>query len=559
MNIIDKALGYFSPKTALKREYARERLKAWHSFKNSGYSESGASHQKKSMKGWNALSRSPEEDINNNLDTLRQRSRSLFMGSPLATSAIKTNRTNVVGAGLKLKSKVDAETLGISEEEADRWEKKVEKEFNLWAESVWADNLRLNNFYELQGLALMSWLMNGDVFPLIKRDEQKSWMPYTLRLHLLEGDRIGTPNTGSNLNYSSFYSSQHNTSGKNSKNKNPIYNGVEVDKDTGAVVAYWVANKYPKKKIDGYTTKWNRIKAFGDKTGEPNILHLMEPERCEQYRGVPYLAPVIESLKQITRYTKAELTAAVVQSFFTAFIKQDGPSNEIPFGETFTGEEQVDEEDPNSYEMGAGTINVLGEGEDIEFGDPTRPGDNFEPFINAMAKQIGAALEIPYELLNKAFMSSYSASRAALLEAWKSFKMRRVWFANDFCQPIYELWLTEAVARGRINAPGYFNDPSIKKAWAAAEWIGPAPGQVDPVKEVTAAIMRIENGLSTRERETTELNGSNWDDNFKQLLKENKKIKKAYDGLGEDDQNDVQNLVQTLYNKEIERGATEID
>jgi lambda family phage portal protein len=559
MNIIDKTLRYFSPQTALKREYARERLNAWEKFKNSGYSESGASHQKKSMKGWNSLSRSPNEDINDNLDTLRQRSRSLFMGSPLAASAIKTNRTNVVGAGLKLKSKVDAETLGISEEQADQWERKVEKEFSLWAESVWADNLRLNNFYELQGLALMSWLMNGDVFPLIKRDEPKSWMPYTLRLHLLEGDRIGTPNVGSNFSYSSFYSAQYNTSGKNSENENPIYNGVEVDKESGAVVAYWVANKHPKKKMDGYVTKWKRVKAFGDKTGEPNILHLMEPERCEQYRGVPYLAPVIESLKQITRYTKAELTAAVVQSFFTAFIKQDGPANEIPFGETFMGEEQVDEEDPNSYEMGAGTINVLGEGESVEFGDPTRPGNNFEPFINAMAKQIGAALEIPYELLNKAFLSSYSASRAALLEAWKAFKMRRTWFANDFCQPVYELWLTEAVARGRIKAPGYFNDPAIKRAWASAEWIGPAPGQVDPVKEVTAAIMRIENGLSTRERETTELNGSNWDDNIKQLLKENKKIREAYDGLGEDDQNAVQNLVKTLYNKEIEKGATKID
>lgn len=209
--------------------------------------------------------------------------------------------------------------------------------------------------------------------------------------------------------------------------------------------------------------------------------------------------------------------------------------------------------------MGPGTINVLGENESVEFGDPTRPGNNFEPFVNAMAKQIGAALEIPYELLNKAFLSSYSASRAALLEAWKAFKMRRTWFANDFCQPIYQLWLTEAVARGRIKAPGYFNDPAIKRAWSSAEWIGPAPGQVDPVKEVTAAIMRIENGLSTRERETTELNGSNWDDNIKQLTKENKKIREAYEGLGEDDQNAVQNLVKTLYNKEIEKGATEID
>lgn len=38
---------------------------------------------------------------------LRQRSRDLYMGSPLATGALKTFRTNVVGFGLRLKAQVD--------------------------------------------------------------------------------------------------------------------------------------------------------------------------------------------------------------------------------------------------------------------------------------------------------------------------------------------------------------------------------------------------------------------------------------------------------------------
>lgn len=124
-------------------------------------------------------------------------------------------------------------------------------------------------------------------------------------------------------------------------------------------------------------------------------------------------------------------------------------------------------------------------------------------------------------------MASYSASRAALLEAWKAFKMRRTWFSSDFTQPIYELWLAEAVARGRINAPGFFNDPIIRKAWARAEWIGPAQGQIDPTKEVEAAIMRVKQGFSTRERETYELTGGNWDDNIDQITRENELLAKA--------------------------------
>lgn len=487
------------------------------SFSNSGYSEGGASRRKKSLKGWDSTSRSPLEDIDFNLDILRQRSRSLYMSAPIATSAIKTQRTNVIGSGLKLKCKIDYDFLGITKEQAEKWEKNAEREFELWAESVWCDTQRLNNFYELQQLALMSWLINGDGFAVIKHGEAKTWMPYSTRLHLIEGDRICNPNTFATIG------SQQTISKSDTGNR--IYNGIEIDKD-GAVVAYHVCNQYPNSNVQNETKKWQRVEAFGKLTGEPNILHLMESERCEQYRGVPFLAPVIETLKQITRYTEAELMAAVVQSFFTAFIKVETPKNEMPFSDIIPSDEKM-ETDANSYELGAGTINVLGPNEDVVFGDPTRPSSGFDPFVTAMTKHIGAALEIPSELLTKSFMASYSASRAALLEAWKAFRMRRTWFANDFCQPVYELFLSEAVALGRINAPGYFNDPSIKKAWCKANWNGPAPGQIDPVKEVNAATLRVEQGFSTREKETIELTGGNWDENIIQIKRENQLLNDA--------------------------------
>lgn len=522
MNIFDKAIAAISPQTALKRETARTRLSFLKKLQNSGYDQSGASTQKKSMKGWTASSKSPQEDIDSNLHTLRQRSRDLYMSAPLAVSAIKTNRTNVIGAGLKLKARIDYKRLGLSREQAEEWELKTEQEFGLYAESKWCDTLRLNNFYELQPLALMSWLMNGDGWCIIKHDEPTKWMPYGLRLHLIEADRISTPNL-SQANVS-FLAQKTYTVGQ-AKNGNYIYNGVEID-DNGAVVAYHICNQYPNSNLKGYKKEWVRVEAFGANTGNPNVLQLMEQERCEQYRGIPYLTPVIEALKQITRYTEAELTAAVVQAFFTAFIKYEGPKNEIPFGEVIPEDQQVDQ-DPNSYELGAGTINVLGPNEDVVFADPTRPSSGFEGFVNNITKQIGAALEIPHELLTKNFMASYSASRAALLEAWKAFKMRRTWFSSDFTQPVYELWLSEAVARGRIIAPGFFNDPIIKAAWAKAEWIGPAQGQLDPNKEVEAAIKRCGEGFSTRERETYELTGGNWDDNIQQITRENELLAKA--------------------------------
>ena len=89
---------------------------------NKGYGDAGASWHKRSTKGFRAFSGSPKEDIDAHNWTLRQRARMLYMAAPIATSAIRTNRTNVVGIGLQLKSRIDREALGMTQEAADAWQ-----------------------------------------------------------------------------------------------------------------------------------------------------------------------------------------------------------------------------------------------------------------------------------------------------------------------------------------------------------------------------------------------------------------------------------------------------
>ena len=193
--------------------------------------------------------------------------------------------------------------------------------------------------------------------------------------------------------------------------------------------------------------QWQRVEAYGKETGRRNILHIMTRERIGQRRGVPILAPVIESLKQIGRYTDAELVAAVVSGLFTVFIEAAESNEKPPVGEMDRPQEfLVDGGDKNSIEMGPGAIIDLNPGEKDTAATPGRPNSNFEGFVTAICKQIGASLELPYEMLVKQFTASYSASRAALLEAWKSFSMWRDWMVEQFCQPIYEEWFSEAVA-----------------------------------------------------------------------------------------------------------------
>ncbi len=491
---------------------------------NKGYGDAGASYAKKALKGFIAASGSPREDIDAHNYTLRQRARMLYMAAPVATSAIKTNRTNVIGCGLQLKSRINRVKLGLTPEQAKEWQRKTEEEFELWAANKRnCDAIGVNNFYTAQQLALASCLLSGDMIVLLKHEDPTVLNPYGLRFHMIEADRVSTP-TAMTAG-SSFFANM--TQGE-TKEGNRIYDGIEVDKN-GRIIAYWIRNTYPFQQTAD-KTEWKRVLATGEATGLPNVLHVMETERPEQYRGVSYLAQVIEPLLQMRRYTDSELTAAVVESFFTAFIKTEADPNENPYNEVGgDGTEQVSD-DPNEYEMGPGQINIMKPGEDVVFGDPKRPAGGFDGFVVAICKQIGAALEIPADLLLKSFNASYSASRAALLEAWKAFKMRREWFADDFCRPLYEVWMAEAVARGRIIAPGFFSDPAIRAAWLGSEWIGPTQGQLDPVKEITAEQLACENGFSTREQSTIRLNGGSFEANAEQLVDENARLAQANAG-----------------------------
>jgi lambda family phage portal protein len=515
MNIFDRVVEAVSPAAALRRETARWKLQSIRAFQNSGYDESGAARNKNSMRGWRASSKTPQEDIDKNIPVLRQRSRSLYMSAPLAVSAIKTNRTNIVGEGLRLKSTIDADFLRMTPDQAADWQRRAEREFELWAQSKFCDSTRVNNFYEIQQVACMSWLMNGDACVLLEYEKPTRTLPYGLRIHLIESDRVSTPNSTGNNVY--LYAT-------NPDNGNRIFNGVEVD-GNNRVVAYHICSTYPNSNL--YSKKeWKRVKAFGEHTNVPNVLMIYETERAEQYRGVPYLAPVIESLKQLTRYSEAEQMAAVINGFFTVFIKSTRGTSEIGFTGVTDEDDRIADGDRN-YELGPGLVNVLNPDEEIDIADAKRPSSNFDAFVTSLAKYVGAALEIPVEILTKQFSSNYSASRAALLEAWKAFRMKRAWLAADFCQPVYEIFLTEAIANNRLKAPGFFLDPLIRKAYCGAQWNGPAQGQIDPVKEVNAAEKRISIGISTRQRETIEMMGGDFDSNVAQLARENQMMKAA--------------------------------
>lgn len=514
MGIIGKALdsliSAFSPGAALRRAEARTRLEVLNSLpfgSGTGYGHYGASFARKSLQAWGARSGSADDDIVSNLEALRCRSRDLYMGAPLATGALKTIRTNVVGSGLSLSPQPDAAALGISQDEAQAWASAVNREWSLWADTVECDAERKSTFYQLQALALLSAAMSGDVFaflPIIPR----AGSVYDLRVGFIEADRVFDP---------PVIPDDENCHG-----------GVVVDAVGGEKAIYvWRYNRGSLFRARNELLNIpKRVQVFGARTGRRNILHIIcDVERPGQRRGVPLLAPVIEQLKQLSRYSDAELMAAVVAGMFTVFVKSNTP--QAPFASGFGMPLPQDAIDPQAYELGNGSVVSLDSGEEIQTASPGRPNAAYAAFVEAICQEIGAALELPYELLVKHFTSSYSASRAALLEAWKMFRMRRDWLVCSFCQPVYEEWLSEAVLKGRIEAPGFFEDAAIRAAWCCAQWNGDAQGQLDPLKEISAATQRVNLGVSTREREAQELTGMRFADIITEQAREQKAIEEA--------------------------------
>jgi lambda family phage portal protein len=406
--------------------------------------------------------------------------------NPLAVGSLNTACKSVVGTGLSLRSEVDREVLGWSEDQAIAWQGQAERIFNMWARTKAADMSMTQDFWELQDLAFRTTLESGDALALFCYREHPS-SPFGLAVQLVEGDRISNPN--------------------NAQDTSTLVAGVVLD-GGGAGIAYHVADQHPGARK--YTKRtWSPRPAFSA-SGRRIAQHLFVRLRPDQHRGVPYLSPVIETLRELGEYTDGELRAAVVSGLYTVFIEPptlvDSATDEPIAEEGSDGDREV--------EMGYGVVRELEPGEKINTTAPGRPNVAFDPFVLALLRQVGVALEIPYEILVQHFTASYSAARAALLELAKFIRRRRAWLAANFCQPCYEALLEEAVATGRIDAPGFLDDPMKRLAYCGAYWIGDSLGQLDPLKEANAyKIMKDEFGVPESEA-VAALTGGDWDRNI---------------------------------------------
>lgn len=507
LNLIDRAIAVIDPVRVVRRVQARAQLSAIAALPGTSFEAlAGEGGNPASATGgsrwWNPRARDARSDTLPTLGAERGKSRELARTSPIACAAINTNVDRVVGTGLALSAQPNRVVLGWSVEQAREWKRHVQAEFGLWGDSAESDQAQTLNFYEQQALVLRGTLESGDLFTLMPDGKRSNTQPYALRIQLLEADRTGNPS--------------------NQMDTDNISGGVRFGAN-GAPEAYHVYDRHPgaayRSGKDMWSGQW--VERLG-RSGRRRILHHFRKLRPDMPRGMPYLAPIVECIKQISRYTNAEISAAVISAYFTVFIESES-GNPAP---VFSGEQGADTAGAD-IGLGMGAVVGLAKGEKASFANPTRPNPNFDPFIMAVLSQIGMALGLPRELLIKQFNASFSASKAALLDAWVYFRGVRIWLARSFCQPVYETWMSEAVAIGRIIAPGFFTDPLMRWAYTRAAWHGDSMGSINPKDEVDAYLGAVDGGLMTRERAQWELFGSDYNEEFDTKLAEYQQLKAA--------------------------------
>lgn len=470
-----------------------------------GYARHGASMDSLPLDSWFTFPASPRDDCDKNQMLLRARSRDLYMSSSFVDANLQAKREGAIGRGLELDAKIDAEELGLDLDEATRIERRIEAAFRRWSRNVGMNGESLN---EILRLAYFSMILSGDVVADIYCDVETR----TLRVSLVESDCLVTP--------------------PDEFGNERVRSGVELSV-SGRAVAYWMATGFLFNS-DGFPVKYYRRRRFmagfnslagGDflfpRSGA--ILIHAQFERPGQLRGLPVLSRVIKDAKQTDRYMQAELDASVVASKPALFRTHPlvEAQAEVDMMDSFgvapgpsVSETAMPPEHEAPINYGNGLMIDLWDGADMKAFNPARPNPQYSEFVNQKMAEISASLGVSAEVALKRWNASYSASRAALLDAQQGYEIDRALFVDQFVRPLYNAWLD--LHADELGLTGYYTDPARRSAWRSAEWIGEQLPNIDPTKEVDAAAKRVQMCISTLSREAQIATGTDIAANIRQ-------------------------------------------
>lgn len=414
------------------------------------------------MSGFSTSSTSANSELSSSLPALRDRSRQLIRDSAYAKRAKMIVINNIIGSGIGMQAEVRS-TRGELREPVNE---AIEEAWDCWASP---DNCHTGgalHFSDLERQLIGQVFETGEAFVRLHYQAfGRSKIP--LGLEIVESERLAedfaqpsTPIPG-----------------------NRIWMGVEFDQFYRPQ-AYWLRTRHP-----GETRAIFNDGSSIERVPASEIIHLRLVDRWPQLRGEPWMHSVIRKLADIDGYTEAEIVAARAASMYFGTIESQEDTGSF-------AEEQSD----GTYELPLepGMIEKLSPGEKLNFVNPNRPNAALDPFLRYMLREMAAGIGCSYESLSRDYsQSNYSSSRLALLDDRDSWRALQRWFIRTFREPLYRIWLQQAVLSGAVVGVRADEYASDMERFACVSFKPRGWSWVDPTKEVEAYKEAVKAGFTT--------------------------------------------------------------
>lgn len=421
--------------------------------------EAGSAGSRRTV-GWNAPTSSPNAAILYNLATLRDRSRAATRNDGYAKGAIDRLVTNIIGTGIK----------PLSQAKDPEFKKEIHALWLRWTDESDADGLL--DWYGQQAQAVRAWLEGGEVFVRLRQRRPEDELSVPLQVQVIEPELC--PHT-------------HTTFAPNG---NRIRAGIEFN-NIGRRVAYWFYPSRPVGLSDWDNSELRRIPA-------ENVVHLFDPIRPGQLRGVPHLTQALIRLYELDKYDDATLLRQQLANLFVAFLTR---SSDVGAGEALhplTGMPIETKGDQEILSMEPGVFQELAPGEDVTFSDPPEVGSGYADFTRQQLFHVSAATGVPYETLTGDMSKVNDRTVRVILNEFR--RRIQAWqhqiVAFQLCRPVWKAWLDRVFLSGAMEIPIEFIDSS--EPWAKVKWMPQGWPYLHPVQDVQSQRQAIRSGLTSR-------------------------------------------------------------
>jgi lambda family phage portal protein len=421
-----------------------------------------AAGQGRRLAGWNPPSSGPNRAIEG-LQTIRNRSRDSSRNDWSGSSATQKWVTNLIGIGI-----------------TPRFKRITSPERKSKLQDLWADFVQVCdadcvlNYYGLQTLGTRSLLDAGEVFVRRRARFESDGLPVPLQYQIIEAEMVPM------LDADTY---------KGLPAGNKIRSGIELDK-RGRRVAYWVHKEHPNEKSMGYIDPGALVRVLAG-----DMIHVFEPLRAGQLRGVSMLAPILTRLRNIENYDDATLTRQQLANLIVAFITRKLPpltGDEDING--MTGEPyQVDETGTPLAALQPGLVQELDDGQEVTWSNPPEAGTNYSDYMRTQHMGTAAGTGLPYELFSGDIKEVSDRTLRIIINDFRRHAEQRQWqiIIPQFCQRTLEWFVDAAVLAGKVSVAEA--DLARRVEWATHGW-----AHIHPVQDPQGKQLEVDAGFRSR-------------------------------------------------------------